>query len=405
MTNSPSGKPLTVSVFMEVTSSPRTWEGMGILEREMKLLRALCDRGLRVNLISYGGQAENDMPASTRGGVRVLYNWMGLHPRTYMKRVFQVHALPLLRSDVLTSFDTHSMLAMLRAHWAWSIPMVMNMSYSWPLAARINPTVPQSQIIEAQAYEDEMLTKAACVIVANTDLLHTFVDRVPEAASKSHVMALYVDRDLFRPMEREKRYDLIYVGRLARIKNLEAMLEAVVRTKKTIAVIGGGTPGPDGEDIDPQYTAGLKHQFGEYKGIHWLGMKSNEELPAYINQARALMLCSFSEGLPRSMLEALACGVPVIGSRVGGIASTLRHEATGILCETDAESIAAAIDTVFSQPLLLQAMGANARQYALANLSLPEYSRRKVELLTDIARRHPVDSAAKRVASYIMRKR
>ena len=117
------------------------------------------------------------------------------------------------------------------------------------------------------------------------------------------------------------------------------------------------------------------------------------------------MLCSFSEGLPRSMLEALACGVPVIGSRVGGIASTLRHEATGILCETDAESIAAAIDTVFSQPLLLQAMGANARQYALANLSLPEYSRRKVELLTDIARRHPVDSAAKRVASYIMRKR
>ncbi len=48
-------------------------------------------------------------------GIRILCNWMGLLRKTYQRRLFQVHALPLLRSQIIKSHNTHGMLAALRA--------------------------------------------------------------------------------------------------------------------------------------------------------------------------------------------------------------------------------------------------------------------------------------------------
>ncbi|MCY3864663.1 MAG: glycosyltransferase family 4 protein [Chloroflexi bacterium] len=395
------GDPLTVTVFMEVTSSLRTWEAMGILEREMKYYRTLQRHGLRLNLISYGGRSENDFRSQTRG-IRVLCNWLGLPPRTYQRRVFQLHARHLLRSNIIRTHDTHAMLAALRAQWAWQIPLVHRMSYFWSDSMKINPSLPRSHIEEALAYERETFTKAARISVASKDQVKGVVERVPAAASKITINAHCVDCDAFRPTGTEKRYDLIYVGRLAWIKNLDAILEAVERTGATIAIIGGGTPNTVGDSIDSQYEAELKARFGTNGGrIHWLGVVANEELPIYINRARALILCSRYEGYGRSMLEALACGVPVIGSKVGGIESTLRHEETGYLCDTDADGITAAIEAVLSQPRLIEKMGAKARRFAVENFALQAVARREYDVLVDVARRNPIESALKRVARYI----
>ena len=155
-----------------------------------------------------------------------------------------------------------------------------------------------------------------------------------------------------------------------------------------------------------EFEAELKARFGENnERIHWLGKVPNELLPTYLNQARALILCSIEEGHGRVAPEALSCGVPVIGSRVGGIAATLRHGETGYLCETDVDSIAAAIETVLSQPGLIESMGANARRYAVENLSLAQIAQREYKLLVDIARRRPVASPSARLLRYLFRSR
>ncbi len=389
---------------MEVGSSLRTWQAMGILERELKYYRTLQGLGLRLNLISYGGRGENDFPAHTRG-IRVLYNWLGLPPPTYQRRVFQLHARHLLRSNIIRTHDTHAMLAALRAHWAWRIPLVHRMSYFWSDSMKANPRQPQSHIEEALAHEREIFANAARIMVASQDQADGVAERVPAAASKTIINAHCVDCDAFQPSGSEKRYDLIYVGRLAWIKNLDAILKAVEITGATIAIIGGGTMNTVGESIDYEYEAELKARFGENKRIQWLGVVANEDLPMYINQAKALILCSRYEGFGRSMIEALACGLPVIGSKVGGIAATLRHEETGVLCEPDVESIAAAIKAVLSQPRLIEHMGANARKFAVETFSLDAVARREYDLLRDVARQHPVEGALKRVADYVTRKR
>ena len=101
----------------------------------------------------------------------------------------------------------------------------------------------------------------------------------------------------------------------------------------------------------------------------------------------------------------MACAMPVIGTRVPGIQSVLQHEETGYLCDTDADSIAGAIKTVLAQPDLMRRLGENARKFAVENYSLPMLAQREYELLRDVARRHPVEGAAKRLGHYLFRRR
>ena len=396
---------LTVTVFMEDGWSLRTWDSMGILKREIGYYRALSDLGIRINLICYGERELNDVPALV-GDIRVHYNQLRLPQKTYRRRIHQLHARTLLQSQLLATHNTHAMLATMRAHWAWRLPFVMRMGYSWSESAREWPGSSGAYIQDALKYERQAFSDAVQIIATNNHLAEIAHELTSGSAEKVSVIPRFVDCDLFRPLPLQKRYDLIYIGRLAGVKNLEATLEAVKRAGATIAIIGSGTPNIDRQSIDNVYENRLQARFGNMNGrAHWLGLVPNEDLPRYINQAKALVLCSLSEGHGRSMIEALACGVPVIGSKVGGIQSVLRHGETGYLCETDADSITAAIESVLSQPRLLEEMGTNARQYALDTFSLPAVARQEYELLLDVARRNPVESAAKRIAQYILRKR
>lgn len=397
-------KPLTVTIFMEPAHSLMQLEAKGQLGREFKYLQARCDLGMRINLLSFAGPSERDF-APPSPNIRLLCNSLDLPYRTFVRRAHQAHALPILRSDVIRTTNVHGMRPALRAHWAWATPLVCRNEYFWSAGLETRPEVLPSLLQEAYDYERHIFTKASHIMVASEFQAQEVLRRAPSAAGKITSIPLYVDCELFQPLDCEKRYDLIFVGFLIRIKNLEAMLEAVERTGASIAIVGGVSVDESGNPIQPEVEARLKARFGESEHIHWLGKMPNEDLPAYINQAKALILCSFSEGLPRAMLEALACGVPVIGSKVGGIQSTIRHGETGWLCDTDADSIAHAIETVLSQPGKLKEMGANARKFALENFSLPAVARQEYELLLNVARRNPVDSIAKRVANYVMRRR
>ena len=399
-------EPLTVTIFIEPASTLKQFEARGMLRREYQYLQALCDQGMRVNLLSYGGRSELECAPSSPD-IRVLCNHWGLPESSYARRVHQIHAIPLLRSHVLRSRNSiHSIRSALPTHWAWQIPIVCRATMMWSTNMATKPNIRPEQVSEAYEYERNVFAKVTHSIALTPELAAAIIERAPAAAGKVTVIPSHVDCELFQPLDGEKRYDLIYVGWLYRVKNLEAMLEAVERTGATIAIAGDSSPGPDGKALEPEVKARLQARFGDLDGrIHWLGSMSNEELPAYINQARALILVSHSEGFGRVIPEALACGIPVIGSKVGGIQSTLRHGETGWLCDTDANSIAAAIKTLLSQPQLIDQMGANARKFALENFSLPAIAKREYELLADVARRNPVESAARRVAKYVMRRR
>ena len=405
MAEAVNGGRLTVTIFNEPGISLKQLSAKGLLVWYYSYYQALCDLGMRINLLSYSGRSELEYAPSSPD-ISVLCNSFGLPDRTYWRRVHQLHALPLLGTDIIRSRELQGIRAAWRSHWAWGTPIVCRMGFMWSTGLQTRPEVKPEQLQEAYDYERFVFENVTHCIPATSDLAERIIKRAPAAAVKTTVIPLQVDCDLFKPVAIEKRYDLVYVGWLYRIKNLEAILEAVERTGATIAIIGDSSVDADGKPEEPEVKERLLARFGDLDGrIHWLGKKQNSDLTAFVNQAKALILCSFSEGHPRAMLEALACGIPVIGSKVGGIQSTLRHGETGWLCDTDVDSIAAAIDAVLSQPRLIETMGANARKFALENFSLPAIARREYELLADVARRNPVESAPRRIAKYVMRRR
>ena len=395
-------RPLHVGVLLTAGGNLRQWENSGTFDRQLALYRELQDRGMRITIFSPGGRGDLDF-ASRLPGMRILVNSMGLPSKFYTRRLHQIHAASLLHIDVLRTDDSGAMIEGLSISWAWQIPLVCRVGYILSKNSRIvHADKPKfATLIEGQ--ERKTWSQASHIIAATTDIADHVIEQVPLAKDRISVIPSFVDTDNFSPISGAKRFDLVYVGRIVPVKNLEPLLTAVQQLGLSIAIIGSGTILGNGTTDDTEQRR-LQSIFGDLDGrIHWIGRIKNEELPAYISQAKLFVLCSFSEGASRSLVEAMSCGVPCIGTNVHGTKTVLQHEITGYLCDTDADSIGAAIKTVLAQPDLMRKMGENARNYAVENYSLPMLAQQEYDLLVDIARRHPVDSAAKRVAHYLFR--
>ena len=130
---------------------------------------------------------------------------------------------------------------------------------------------------------------------------------------------------------------LLYVGRLSPEKGVADLLHAIalLKTPVRLNIIG------DGVQRDELRQLALALNLDGI--VNWLGLKKPEEIPAQMAQADLLCLPSHMEGVPNVALEAFACGLPVVGTRVGGIPEIVT-EATGVLAEpNNPESFATAL--------------------------------------------------------------
>ena len=97
--------------------------------------------------------------------------------------------------------------------------------------------------------------------------------------------------------------------------------------------------------------------------VKFVGFVDNKELPALLGQADIFIRPSLSEGLGISFLEAMAAGLPVIATRVGGIPDFLQDRVTGLFCEiNNPESIAQKVVELIDRPELREKIVKNARE-------------------------------------------
>lgn len=89
--------------------------------------------------------------------------------------------------------------------------------------------------------------------------------------------------------------------------------------------------------------------------VHLTGWLSNDQVVDYLNQMKLFILPSYEEGLPNIILEAMACGTPVLATPVGGIPDVIKDEKTGFILEDNsAESIARGVVKALNHPQLLE---------------------------------------------------
>jgi glycosyltransferase involved in cell wall biosynthesis len=97
-----------------------------------------------------------------------------------------------------------------------------------------------------------------------------------------------------------------------------------------------------------------------------LGALAYDAMPAFYDTVDALLLPSYSEGLPRTILEAQAMETPVVATRVGGIPELVEDGSTGLLADPgDVDGLAQAIDRLKSKPSLAKRLGRAGREQVL----------------------------------------
>jgi glycosyltransferase involved in cell wall biosynthesis len=123
-----------------------------------------------------------------------------------------------------------------------------------------------------------------------------------------------------------------YIGRLSQEKGIENLIQALalfLKENREIMVIIGGD-GPLRSDINK-----FIQEQGLSDRVSLTGWIPHDNLPELLNQFRLLILPSYTEGLPNIILEAMACGTPVLATPVGGVPDIITDEATGFIMENN----------------------------------------------------------------------
>ena len=181
--------------------------------------------------------------------------------------------------------------------------------------------------------------------------------------AKSTVIPPGVDTDLFTPGDTEPDQDsILFVGGLgpsARHKGLHDLLRAVALLRRTRPRIRLAIVAAEGgrDALDARCR-----ELGLIDTVTVLGHLEGDALVSAYRQARLLAVPSHNDSLPTVLLEAMACGTPVVANAVGGIPTLVEDGVQGFLVEPgDVEGLADRIDRVLDDRALGRRLGARGR--------------------------------------------
>ena len=183
-------------------------------------------------------------------------------------------------------------------------------------------------------------------------------------------------------LARRDRPLLVAVGRLKAPKDFLTFVRALakLRADSFEAVVVGEGPdrGPLEREIESLGLGGSVRLAGERRDV-----------PDLLAAADVFVLPSSSEGMPVSVLEAMAAGLPVVASRVGGVPEEVVDGETGLLVRPgDAAALAAALDSLLGDANVRRRLGAAGRLRAEQAFNLTRFRRAHLELYSrELARR------------------
>ena len=198
-----------------------------------------------------------------------------------------------------------------------------------------------------------MVSQCECIVFFSSNLMNMFRDRYPRAITKFHIIPVGVDLTRFRRCKPSAEIlsiaslgpIVLFVGRIERVKDLSFLLTmfSTICTKRPnvqFVIVGRGS------DETRIRSAVAKNGI---PNVNFIGEIAPDRMPEVYSGARALVLASISEGSPAVVREAMACGVPVVSTKVGDVATTVEVGA-GLIVDKVPERFAEAVLDVLEWP-------------------------------------------------------
>ena len=149
----------------------------------------------------------------------------------------------------------------------------------------------------------------------------------------------------------EERKNLVgYIGRLSEEKGVSILIKAIpiaVKKIEDVEFLIGGNGDLYNEMKNFIHTNNLDNK------VKFTGWVSHDDIPDFLNELKLLIIPSYTEGLPNILLEAMACGTPVLATPVGAIPDIIRDRETGfIISENNPDNIVENIINILNNPYL-----------------------------------------------------
>ena len=342
---------MKLALFFTRNISLKFWVDTGLFDREKQLYEEHLRRGhfRKVYWLTYGtDDAKIASELKTAGR---------LHPDIMvlpMARFFSgkwgcllySFLMPLLHRRWLKSaniFKTNQMdgsWSAVISKWLYHKPLVVRTGYTASLFAEKRADTKSKRNYEKA--ERFAYRHADIGIVTSRWDKQYICSKYHISPERIEVLHNCINTAIFCPTDCEKYADrIIFVGRLQPQKNLFNLVEAVSDNNLILDIYGNG-------ELHDELLAQAKKLNAK---VNFMGVIDNDQLPEVLNRYRYYILPSFYEGMPKTLLEAMACGLVCIGTDVNGINEVIEDGVSGYLAHrTDAESVSKAIKKAMQLP-------------------------------------------------------
>ncbi len=227
---------------------------------------------------------------------------------------------------------------------------------------------------ERPVVEAEVMASADRIIAFSAHERDAMARLYGADANKVSLVPCGVDLSVFRPLDQASVRDrlglngekiILYVGRIEPLKGLDLLVEtaAQIDIGESVRMIVVGADANGGVELDRVKQLAKERDLEDQ--IDFVGQVDHTELPLYYNAADVCVVPSYYESFGLVALESMACGTPVVATRVGGLPTIIDHGRTGYLKSWRCpEAFANSLEMIMSSDGLQQSMGEAARKRA-----------------------------------------
>lgn len=341
--------PIHVLLVMTRGASLSEWAKVNALQHELTPYKKMSECGMQISIISWGDKREREI-ARSFPWLKVYGNFYNLPQEQYEWLMPFLHALPLIRADVVKSNQINGADCALRCARIWGKPFVSICRYACGEFC-LSPPDTLDHILRD---EREVLSKAnACIV--NQEAGKYLISAHTMRTGAVTCIPNYIPDHFFQaplPDYSAKKPPVItLVGRLVPQKNIFALIEACSELDISLQIIGDG---PEREALaDFARDNAVKVEF-----VHSV---TQAQLPSILCKSTICTLVSHYEDNPKSLLEYMACGCPVLATNVPSMSTFIEDHKNGLLCSSDPASIRTGLNTLLENEALRRNLGKNAR--------------------------------------------
>lgn len=234
--------------------------------------------------------------------------------------------------------------------------------------------------------EKRAVRESAAVTAASEIEVSELVDLYGADQAKLHIIPCGVDLNVFRPMRQSDAREalgrdqceriVLFVGRIEQIKGIDVLLRALgllffrhpeLRNDLCLLVVGGALdPNDDSPEIEKiEELQRLVHQHRMEANVSFVGSMDQQRLALFYAAADVCAVPSLTESFGLVALESMACGTPVVGTRVGGLQTLIEHGESGLLVPAgDYQALAESIAKVLTDHRMRMHLAHGARDRA-----------------------------------------